>query len=105
MTYIFLLNGSGCGCDYTIGCNQTWKIVDSPIPLTEERIQEIMVETCEDYGDERMDSITVIECNSFNHHSVDDVMAETRRIEREEEEAQVKAEELAELARLQEKYS
>ena len=105
MTYFLLIQGSGNGCDYTIGCNQTWKIIDSPKPLTEERLQDIMVETCEYYGDENIDSISVVEASSFKLHHASDIMAESRRIEREEKDAELEARERAELARLQDKFS
>ena len=32
MQYLILEKGNGHGCDYTIGCNQRWKVVESDLP-------------------------------------------------------------------------
>lgn len=35
MKYLILEKGEGYGCDYTIGCNQRWKVVESDLPYEE----------------------------------------------------------------------
>ncbi len=37
MKYLVLEKGEGQGCDYTIGCNQRWKIIESDLPYEQFR--------------------------------------------------------------------
>jgi len=56
--YIALMQGVGEGCDYTIGCNKTWKLLHAS---NKEDAEKEIVELFEYYGgEERVNEIELI---------------------------------------------
>jgi len=89
--FVALIIGKGCGCDQTIDCNVTFvrfalKDMDSAV--------DYGVELIDHYGDDRVESIVIVEeANSF------EIDVEGEMAEKENEEA-----ERAEYERLKRKF-
>lgn len=59
MFYV-LLTGAGEGCDYTIGCNKTWKQLKAA--TTEEAVTEVATLVVEEYASDehRLEKATIL---------------------------------------------
>jgi hypothetical protein len=61
MKYYLLLEGHGYGCDYTIGCNLKWEIIEAESDaLAAARAKEIIV----DYSPDRIKTATLVKIES-----------------------------------------
>ena len=58
MKYIALVTGMGEGCNYTIGCNRMWSILDV---ASEEGAINACKTIVEDNGYDRIDNITLLQ--------------------------------------------
>jgi len=105
MRYIALLIGRGEGCDYTIGCNQTW------ITLKADTMQKA-IEECKVYDDDEdgrtivdyhtreneLELATIIEVSDeVDFLKIHDKLEEEREAQEAEEEEKLNKEERREL--------
>ncbi len=81
MKYLILEKGFGEGCDYSIGCNQRWKLVESDLPFEQFKHQTIKYalfggDTCADLSQytgcsDEIDKLVIVELPSFYEVDLD----------------------------------
>lgn len=89
MRYYLFLVGKGEGCDYTIGCNKTWKMIDAE---SEDIALDKAVKIINDY-DGDIERYIMIQSEGSLTEKVKDKIAENRRLEEEAEAREIQAEE------------
>jgi hypothetical protein len=102
-TFYALIKGTGEGCDYTIGCNQTWFKFNAPSFEEAEKKVEDEYFYSDQFGSypSKINLIEVDYEEELNVAHMVHKLEEAKRLYREEE---TKKKELEELKRLQEKY-
>jgi len=97
MYYLALIEGRGEGCDYTIGCNVTWRFLDKAnnFEEAEKEVKKIWI------NDDRIKSIEVIEYDaSLSYNNYDKLFAKEIEEGRKQKEAEELAAKEAEFERL-----
>lgn len=71
--FIALFTGKGDGCDYTIGCNRTWKFIHA-------RNMEEALEDAAGDVDDRIDCVEVIEISKKAYVNVAEIEENRRKM-------------------------
>ena len=108
--FVAYVEGSGEGCDYTIGCNLAVKVLPEHIETMEQAIEYCTTLSYEgedaflDYAVEMVSSITVFEVADSQKVDIAAIKAAKRAEKRRIEEQRKEEQERAELARLKAQY-
>jgi len=103
--YVALFTGNGEGCDYTIGCNKTWKMITaSSKKEAEAKAIDVYWEHGGEAGEPGVASIELLEISSSIKIDVDTIEKEHRKTLNQIIESQTEKKEREELVRLQKKY-